>query len=67
MGFNCVNCFIVRHIGARFTMEIYGLMLGFGTFDTYNSRSEGTSKNHIFTNVSHVLDHNNVYLNDTLK
>ena len=46
-------------------MEIYGLMLGFGTFDTddtYNSRSEGTSKNHIFTNVSHVLDHNNIYL-----
>ena len=27
MGFNCVNCFIVRHIGAQFTMEIYGLML----------------------------------------
>ena len=64
MGF---NCFIVRHIGARFTMEIYGLMLGFCTFDTYNSRSEGTSKNHIFTTVSHVLDHNNIYLNDTLK
>ena len=36
--------FFVRHIGARFTMEIYGLMLGFGTFDTCNSRSEGTSK-----------------------
>ena len=33
-------------------------------FDTYNSRSEGTSKNHIFTNVSHVLGHNNIYLND---
>ena len=48
-------------------MEIYGLMLGFGTFDTYDSRSEGTSKNHIFTNVNHVLDHNNIYLNDTLK
>ena len=39
--------------------------LCFGTFDTYNSRSEGASKNHIFTNVSRVLDHNN--LNDTLK
>ena len=64
MGFNCVNCFIVRHIGAQFTMEIYGLMLG---FDTYNSSSEGTSENHIVTNVSHVLDHNNKYLNDTLK
>ena len=24
-------------------------------------------KNHIFTNVSHVLDHNNIHLNDTLK
>ena len=32
-----------------------------------DSRSEGTSKNHIFTNASHVLDHNNLYLNDTLK
>ena len=36
-------------------------------FDKYNSRSEGTSKHYIFTNVSHVLDHNNIYLNDTLK
>ena len=26
-----------------------------------NSRSEGTSKNHILTNVSHVLDHNNIH------
>ena len=47
----CVNCFIVRHtsIGAR--------KYSFGTFDTYNSRSEGTRK------LFHVLDHN---LNDTL-
>ena len=29
--------------------------------------TRGTSKNHIFTNVSHVLDHKNIYLNDTLK
>ena len=26
MGFNCVNCFIVRYIGVGFTMEIYGLI-----------------------------------------
>ena len=53
MGFNCVNCFIVRHIGARKY-----------TFDTYNSRSEGTS---IFKNVSHVLDHNNTEPAEGLK
>ena len=40
-------CFIVRHIGDRFTMEIYGLMLGFGTFDMHNSLSEGICKNHM--------------------
>ena len=60
VGFNCVNCLIVRHIGARKYRDS-------GTCYTYNSRSEGTSKNHIFTNVSHVLDLNNIYLNDTLK
>ena len=43
--------FFVRHIGARKYMGFLVLLM-----------REGTSKNHIFTNVSHVLDHNNIYI-----
>ena len=51
MGFNCLNCFIVLHLGASFTMEMYGLMLGFWYFLISSSRSEGTGKKIICLNV----------------
>ena len=49
VGFNYLyaNCFIVLHLGAWFTMEIYGLMLGFWYF--LISYSKGTII--CFTNV----------------
>ena len=63
MGFNYVNCFIVLHLGARFTMEIYGLMLDFGTFLRSSYAPRAQVKIVFFANV---LEHNNIRLNDTL-
>ena len=40
--------FIVLHLGAWFTMEIYRFMLGFWYFLISYSRSEGTGKNRMF-------------------
>ena len=58
---------LIELIALLSAILVLGNVWWFGTFDTYNSGSKGTSKNHIFTNVSHVLDHNNIYFKDTLK